>query len=797
VANRDWLLLLINMQLLWAAARSLSSKYKTPRRVLLFSFLTRVSGSRQLDPFPTPTSHSRHGPILSTMAKSCRRLVIVIILSILANQATFVVGKNPGLDQCGQRWRDAVNQNQAWALRLLYKGEVRGLKSGQHPPPLIRYSDCKSLCGSSHDLYNWATISDTVTTWILPLAGGLLLQAPFESNQRLSTIFVICRWLGSPIACLMAMFWNMKVTGRCALLLDMSVSIDQTGSSFKHSFSKSCKDFWEQLKVNFTLNPPALESPDPIRPQDLFGQFRDSLYILSVLNQFVFNEEAFENGDTVPIKRLIQYALFSSNTSLRRESTEAVISSRKTSQGGNAPVSSSASHLTVPHDPQRSGSTSTSQTLNDGHTELEKANAPLIQRREHLADAIRKSRKHGVVQVLVSMMWFLVALIISIYKAFGDIGDNTTAHDLAMGLLMSWLPVLISASLVDRNPTNSELVQRRLEKFLEEASNDLWGSSQANPPADFQDRQPTTQNGQRESTVLRPTHYLKFFNGQGRKAWHYGIAHTILTHIEDSTLRLTDSSLPMRERRLLTFYENGSMANDTSPMAQGLWRFDMIELWKALLAFAVVACSAGGAFAISYNEPTVGLGYRSGGYMIFVILNLTTFFLEMAGWSVEKPGIISIRRHRVRIALRLIITVIEVFNTAWLIYILIAQTFGIYNKCSCKASIWGSQGDYADFETGAAIYLERYDIRTYWYIGTVIGILPLFTIVYIVYQWCIQSFLWAEDFDAGMRGLRRVRRWKSIFHWNWVYHFLIKLPDRLVIKILGEKEYKLVEWSRK
>ena len=756
------------------------------------------------------------------MAKLWQRIAVLVVIGILADQAVLVAGENYRLEECGQAWREAVYQNQAWALKLLYRGPVRGLKPGQQPPPLIKYSDCVGLCGSSYQLYSWATISDTVTTWILPLAGGLLLQAPFESNQRLSTIFVICRWLGSPIACLMAMFWNMKITGRCALLLDMCVAIDQTGSSFEHSWGKTCNDFWEHLKVNFTLNPPALESLEENQAQDSFGQFRDSLYILSVLNQFMLNERAFEHEDTRNVKRLIQYALFSSNASLQRRASRETIppedlgpgtdreTSRGPSQGPSREMSSETSLGTslgksqnTSRDTSREASPrptgpTTYLITPDGHSQRipSASNAPLIQRRKHLADDIRKSRKHGVVQVLVSMLWFLVALVISIYKAFGSLGDNTTAHNLAMGLLMSWLPVLISASLVDRNPTNSERVQRHLEKFLGEAHNDLWGGSSANTHTESQELEQKPAIQQTEMQVLRPTHYLKFFNGQGRKAWHYGIAHAMLTHIEDTTLRRTDSSLPLRERRILTFYEDGSMANESDPMARGLWHFDMIELWKALLALAVVVCSAGGAFAISFNEPTVGLGCRSGGYLIFGILTTTTFLLEMAGWSLEKPGGMSVIRHRSRIALRMIITVIEVVNTSWLIYILMAQTFGTYNSCACKASIWGNHSGYADFETGAAVYLERYDIRTFWCLGTVIGALPLLTIIYIVYQWCTQSFLWAEDFDAGMRGLRRVRRWKSIFHWNWVYHIFIKLPDRLVSKVSGEPEYKMVEWSR-
>ena len=34
----------------------------------------------------------------------------------------------------------------------------------------------------------------------------------------------------------------------------------------------------------------------------------------------------------------------------------------------------------------------------------------------------------------------------------------------------------------------------------------------------------------------------------------------------------------------------------------------------------------------------------------------------------------------------------EVINSAWLVYIVLAQTFGSYRNCNCMASIWGLHG---------------------------------------------------------------------------------------------------------
>lgn len=34
----------------------------------------------------------------------------------------------------------------------------------------------------------------------------------------------------------------------------------------------------------------------------------------------------------------------------------------------------------------------------------------------------------------------------------------------------------------------------------------------------------------------------------------------------------------------------------------------------------------------------------------------------------------------------------EIFNSAWLVYIIAAQTFGSYQTCECLASTWAGSG---------------------------------------------------------------------------------------------------------
>ena len=67
----------------------------------------------------------------------------------------------------------------------------------------------------------------------------------------------------------------------------------------------------------------------------------------------------------------------------------------------------------------------------------------VLYRRTELAKNLREGRKKGVVPVFISFLWFMFALILTIDLAFGDIGNNETAHNLAMGMCIfsQYMPI--------------------------------------------------------------------------------------------------------------------------------------------------------------------------------------------------------------------------------------------------------------------------------------------------------------------------------------------------------------------
>ena len=103
----------------------------------------------------------------------------------------------------------------------VYHGPVSGILQNVSVK-LITVQGCNSLCGTGPEYYEWADVSATISTWVLPMI-GLMLQAPFESNAFFKTIYAIARWTGSPIASLSYVLWNIKVTSRCALMVDMGM----------------------------------------------------------------------------------------------------------------------------------------------------------------------------------------------------------------------------------------------------------------------------------------------------------------------------------------------------------------------------------------------------------------------------------------------------------------------------------------------------------------------------------------------------------------------------------------------
>ena len=673
---------------------------------------------------------------------------------------------------------DAESNRTTWG----WNGTIIGIERNNMTQ--ISREGCIQLCGSEADIYAWKDISGVITTWVLPTI-GILLQGPFESNAARRTLLVITRWVGSPIASLSYILWNIKVSAKAALMVDMAVEYDKT--------------------------------PDCTTD---FGSIRDSMYLLLVMNQYTLKSTAMSKNLQKEAECLLRIALFSKDLIL----------------------------------------TDTDKTLR--------------QMRRILAQEVRETRRRGtvpgnrsdllrlhpltIVLVFVSILWFLFAFALSIQDAFSELGANTTAHDLALGCLLAWFPVLIMGSIVDRNPIAAEAIRKKLSTLVDHVRHALRDKQHRKEFIETFRGEPNYHElkAQIEIVAKKAQHMHGFFvdfAGQARVRWHYGAAHAILSDIEGCYIQEKGRNWLANEREARASLVLGSV-ND-----EGLVWFDTREFWQVISAVVIVGGSCGGAFILSYFTPTIGLGCRSGGYTIFFTVALGLLIVEMTVWmflspyEVDSQWLTSAESHLCRhdtlngwanyaqlgwkrlkrsvsrmsealvdlfirctvfIALKVPYTnketireriegtlekmridlremrpqrkwdlfffrPIETFNTIWLVshacilgvankllttclqmYIVMAQVSGLYRTCDCITSNWAWGGGYLDFSQ--QFNSNSYVVAWCWISGTVLtaSVMGL-SMIYITVEWCQQSHLSTEDYQDAMKGLRMTRTYRS------------------------------------
>ena len=535
---------------------------------------------------------------------------------------------------------------------------------------LMSIRGCEILCGSSPDYYGWKISANAINTWIMPMI-GLLLQAPFESNAARRTFLAIVRWLGSPIASLTYMLWNVRVNAKSAMMVDMSVPFgDYPGEDTN------------------------------------FHDVRDGFCILSFMNQYTIDPDL----DLGMSETLIRLALFCDEM--------------KMVDGGPS----------------------------------------LAQRRRQLAAFLRAGRRRGVVPVFIALMWFIFSLAISLADAFDHdhLGDNTLAHNLAMGLLLAWLPVLILTGIVDRNPSATDETRRRLNDFVGATHRALdlpfnrdivehHGSGwHAHPWPDTVEADNCFGN------------VFKEFAGQGRVRMHFGIAQSILSNIEFSYMGQQGRNWLQNERDA-----RWALVHHGNSSPKGPYHFDRRALWQILGSIILVDGTIAGPFIISYLTPTIGLGCRSRGYMIFIVLTGALAIAEFLVWLATS------RTSSIRRTMNRVFPVFELISAGWLVYIVMAQTLGGYQTCACKRSTWTSKNGYVHFDS---FNVDDFpEVLRNWAAGVAVSCTMMggaFT--FIVAEWCEQSHLYTESYPNAIRGLRRTRRWKQ-----WTVQFR-HVPDRII-----------------
>lgn len=219
----------------------------------------------------------------------------------------------------------------------------------------------------------------------------------------------------------------------------------------------------------------------------------------------------------------------------------------------------------------------------------------LVYRRTELAKAMREGRKKGVVPVFISFLWFVFALALSIELAFGDIGGNSTAHNLAIGLLVAWLPVMVVSSTVDRNQVSADAIRERLNELIEDVRLSLLD------PTIYEEYKEATKTTDEDFNWMKALYdtnmfdgnFFVGFGGQGRSHFHYGVAHPILCGIETKFMAEYGRDWLHHGAAARLAMVVGSR-ND-----KGLKMFDARMAWQVASSIALVCGSGFGAFILS------------------------------------------------------------------------------------------------------------------------------------------------------------------------------------------------------
>jgi hypothetical protein len=340
-----------------------------------------------------------------------------------------------------------------------------------------------------------------------------------------------------------------------------------------------------------------------------------------------------------------------------------------------------------------------------------------------LAHALRMLRRRGVVPVALSLLTFLAAFVFSIVLAFYDLGENSTAHSLALGILFSWLPVLVCYTIVDRNPISAdrtiELVNRWLYNVAAVRKWHRNGQQQQGPRwwglADV---------GSKKSKKLR----FGGFIGQGRKIRYTGLAKAVLSNHQHHLHLLRGNIAPYDAFA-------GAVQNDLEGAVRGSWMF------YSAISLGMVWLQVGMAVIISYHTPTVGLGCRSLGFLIYGLLTTVTWLITFFTLGVFGGylGRFSLPRGLSWAA--------HVFNGLALIgaaAIIGFQLTGGMNNCFCKSSMFGAAhgAGYMDFE-GTDFYKAHFNVELYWGVGTAFGaIVPIAACFWAILTWLSIGDLW-------------------------------------------------------
>ncbi|WJG35083.1 uncharacterized protein FOBCDRAFT_199470 [Fusarium oxysporum Fo47] len=177
------------------------------------------------------------------------------------------------------------------------------------------------------------------------------------------------------------------------------------------------------------------------------------------------------------------------------------------------------------------------QQISNQPTPEQKATRWTRQLLQEMAFHLRMLQRRGVYPTFLSIFLFFIAYAVSVVLAFADIGERTTTYSLAFGILISWFPLFILFSILDRNPVSADRSRKSISRWMwnVEAVRE-WVDSQ-NPPehpkwwSQGREEAPWNQGCAQQTSFDR---CISNFVGQGRQIGYNGLSYAVLNSVYDS-----------------------------------------------------------------------------------------------------------------------------------------------------------------------------------------------------------------------------------------------------------------------
>ncbi|KAK0653105.1 hypothetical protein B0T16DRAFT_324002 [Cercophora newfieldiana] len=354
-----------------------------------------------------------------------------------------------------------------------------------------------------------------------------------------------------------------------------------------------------------------------------------------------------------------------------------------------------------------------------------------------LAFQLRMLRRRAVIPTLASLATFLVAFIFSLVLSFADVGESSSVDPLILGLLYSWLPILVVFAIVDRNPVSSDRSRADCNPL---SYRELMGRWLYNVRAVMQwrDRKTRTVNwwpgpAAPDPATTETTLHIGRFIGQGRSMQYAGLSYAVMNAIRTTTRR------PVRRypERYVT------IANEVHDELQSRPTSWFIT---AFISLALVMLEVMLAFTLAFNTPTVGLGCWSGSFAIYAVLSSLSWGMSLA---FMKPN-------------RLQTGLCYAFNAVafgWLVTVTILILTGAMNTCHCLTSPFAYPwfGGYITLVDQTAIR-DMFKVTTVWATAAGFGLAsPTITFGLTVIWWVRCAHLWKSN-EEGSDNTERMAR---------------------------------------